>query len=431
MLFKIRSEFSEMLARLRRGILQVFTASVLNKILVMLSNMIITRILTKGEFGLWSYVLNIYSYASLVTGLGLASGAFLFGAENRGTPKEYSFFRYCLSVGLIINGIISIFFIFGSFIVQHGIDGAGIYIQFYVPVLLLEYIVEILSTVLRCNERIKEYARVMSVNTFLVVIFTCVGAFAGIPGVIAGKYIAAISSVLYLLKLTKHETHLIKDSKVVSHAEKVDLWRYSLFTGLSSTLNRVMYLIGVSMIAALMKNAIDVANYKVATMIPNSLGFIPNSVIIAIMPNIIANNRNFSWLRKNLTKTYIWLFLLNAFLGSILIGFAPLVITIISGDQYLDSVAPFRLLVLGYVIEGTFQILSVNVLAGLRHVGFNLVISITSGIAGIILNYYLINKNGMMGAAYATLGVEIISSIVSMVCLIFVLVKEKEAKRNA
>ena len=428
---KIRIEFTEMIDRLRKGILQVFTANVLNKIFVMVSNMIITRILTKAEYGLWSYVLNVYSYASLITGLGLASGAFLFGVENRDTRKKYDFFRYCLTVGLIINSIISTVFIFGSFVVQHAIDGAGVYIQFYVPVLLLEYTVEILSTMLRCDERIKEYARVMNVNTLLVVAFTCIGAFAGIPGVIAGKYVAAICSVLYLLKLTKKESHLIKSADALSRAEKRDLWHYSLFTGLSSTLNRVLYLIDVSMIATLMKNAVDVANYKVATLIPNSLGFIPSSVIIVIMPNIVANNRNYPWLRKNVKKTYIWLFLLNAFIGIVLITLAPFIIAIISGVQYLDSVAPFRVLVLGYVIAGTFRSLSTNVLAGLRHVGFNLVISVSSGIADIILNYFLIRKHGMMGAAYATLGVEIIASVISMVFIIYVLVKEKGVKRNA
>ena len=128
---KIKHEIKEMLERLRKGILQVFTANVLNKVFVMVSNMVITRILTKGEYGIWSYVLNVYSYASLITGLGLASGAFLFGTENRGKRKEYDFFKYCLSVGLVINSIISVIFILWSFVVHHSIEGSGIYIQFY------------------------------------------------------------------------------------------------------------------------------------------------------------------------------------------------------------------------------------------------------------------------------------------------------------
>jgi len=431
MLKRIKTEFSIMLDRLKHGVFQVFTANVLNKIIVMVSNMIITRLLTKSDYGLWSYVLNIYSYASLITGIGLASGAFQFGAENRGSKKEYGFFKYCLSVGLIINGLISAIFICASFFMKHTIEGAGIYIQFYVPVILMEYTVEILSTVLRCDGRIKEFARVMNVNTFLVVAFTCIGALFGIHGVIIGKYIAAILSILYLLKLTKREIHLIRNGTKLSNSEKKDLWHYSLFTGLSSALNRVLYLIDVSMIASLMQNAVDVANYKVATLIPNSLGFIPTSVILVIMPSIVANNKDFPWLRKNLKKTYMWLFLLNVFIGAILIIFSPLIITIISGEQYLDSVAPFRVLVLGYVISGTFRSLSTNVLAGLRHVVFNLIISITSGVADIILNYFLISKIGMIGAAYATLGVETLASVISMSLIVYVLVKEKEAKRRA
>ncbi len=431
MLAVIRAEISEMVERLRKGILQLFTANVLNKILVMISNMIITRILTKDEYGLWSFVLNIYSYASLITGLGLASGAFLFGAENKGKSKGYDYYRYCLSIGLIINGIISLVFIVSSFFVNYAIEGAEKYIQFYVPVLLLEYTVEILSTVLRCDERIKEYARVMNVNTILLVVFTCSGAFLGVSGVIVGKYIAAILSIIYLMKLTHDDIRYINLGKALSVREKKDLWRYSLFTGLSSTLNRVLYLIDVSMIAALMKNASDVANYKVATFIPNSLDFIPGSVIVVILPSIVSNNKNYPWLREKLKKTYTWLLLLNVFIGFILFLFAPLIITIISGSQYIDSVPPFRVLVVGYVIAGTFRTLSTNVLAGLRHVGFNLVISILSGIADIGLNYYLITRRGMMGAAYATLCVEIIASVISMAFIVFVLTRRKEVVENA
>ena len=74
--------------------LQMLTANVLNKVVAMVSNMVITRVLTKPEYGIWSYVLNIYSYVGLLTGLGLLSGAFQFGAENRGKEEEFR----CLSL---------------------------------------------------------------------------------------------------------------------------------------------------------------------------------------------------------------------------------------------------------------------------------------------------------------------------------------------
>ena len=79
--------------QLKKGILHVFTASVLNKMIAMLSSMVLTRMLVQNQYGVLSYAGNVYSYAGLFTGLGLAVGAMQFGTESRGRPEEGSFYR--------------------------------------------------------------------------------------------------------------------------------------------------------------------------------------------------------------------------------------------------------------------------------------------------------------------------------------------------
>ena len=58
--FCFSTKAKEIWNQLRKGILQMLSANVLNKAVMMLSNMVITRLMTKAEYGLWSYVLNIY-----------------------------------------------------------------------------------------------------------------------------------------------------------------------------------------------------------------------------------------------------------------------------------------------------------------------------------------------------------------------------------
>ena len=84
---KRKQNQSKIWTQLQKGILQVFSASVINKIVAMFSNMVLTRMLAQNEYGIWSYVLNFYSYAHLIMGLGLVAGALQFGAENRDTPE--------------------------------------------------------------------------------------------------------------------------------------------------------------------------------------------------------------------------------------------------------------------------------------------------------------------------------------------------------
>ena len=59
----------------KKNTMYTMLANIINKVVVMCTSMVITRILTKNEYGLWSYILNVFSYLSLMSGAGLSSGA--------------------------------------------------------------------------------------------------------------------------------------------------------------------------------------------------------------------------------------------------------------------------------------------------------------------------------------------------------------------
>ena len=399
--------------KLSQGILQMFGANVLNKVVVMIGNMLITRMMTKADYGIWSYVLNVYSYLNLISGLGLLSGAFQFGAENRGKVDEFRYYRFCLKIGLVIDTVLVLLFLAMSLYIDYSLPEATIYLRIVAPMILLEYVMQILLTVLRCENRIKEYANILNVNTVLLTIGTCGGAYFGIVGVIIGKYVAYIVSLIQIAFRTKIELVNIKRAHNIPWKRTKDLWHYSIITGISSAFNLMLNLIGVSMISTLMKNPVEVAYYKVSTLLPNALAFVPTSVITCILPNIITNKNNHTWLRKNIFLSFLGIGFINLLISLCGIIFAPVIITTLSGEQYLDAVAPFRVLMFSYFISGTFRSLSINVLAALRCVNYNLFISITSIIASILFNYLFIEQYGAIGAAYATLGVVIVTAILS------------------
>ena len=410
---KLKAGIKDFWNQLQSGMLQMLTANVLNKVVAMVSNMVITRVLTKPEYGIWSYVLNIYSYVGLLTGLGLLSGAFQFGAENRGKEEEFQYYRFCLKTGVWIDTLLVVVFVLGSFFFQFPLPQAAPYLRTYIPILLLEYVLNLLLTILRCENRVKEYAHVLNVNTMLLAIGTCFGALYGVIGVIIGKYVAFVISLFQLTLRIRPEIGKLRYAKNLQWKKTGALWHYSLLTGVSSTLNTVLYLLDVSMIAAMIRSASELATYKVATLIPTALTFIPNSLVVCILPDIITNRDNVVWLRRHIKKCFLILGVINAVVCTILIILAPLVILILSGEDYLAAVPAFRILTFGYFVTGTFCMLSTNILAGLRKVNLNLIVSISSILADIILNYIFIQRFQAIGAAYATLSVEIITAILA------------------
>ena len=99
----IQSKLKEAWVKIKSGLIQVLGANLVNKIVAVLSNMVITRVLSTSDYGTWSYVLNQYTYLSIVSALGLLYGALQFGTEHKGKEKAFTYFRYCLKYGLYIS----------------------------------------------------------------------------------------------------------------------------------------------------------------------------------------------------------------------------------------------------------------------------------------------------------------------------------------
>lgn len=399
--------------QLRKGILQVFTASVVNKFVVMLSNMILTRMLTQNEYGILSYVGNIYSYANLIMGFGLIAGALQFGTENRGQPTENRFYRYCAVAGLFVNILIIIVFSLVFLIGKLPIPQAKIYIHIYLPLLIIQYLIQLLFIILRSQSQFEIYAKLQTIETILFAVGTCLGTIWGINGVVIARYITLFVVFLIIGWQMRGMLCSIIHAGKLNISQKKELWHYSIFNGISSILNQFLFLIDISMLAILMVSTQKIAIYKVATLIPNALSFIPQSVVICVVPNIITHNHDAAWLSKTFNKIFMGMFIFNLFIGSFLILIAPWIIEIIAGKQYLVSVQPFRILVAGYCIAGTFRSLSVNFLAALKVVKWNAFCSLITSMADIILNLLLIPRFGILGAAYATFGAELIASVLT------------------
>ncbi len=417
----IGKELRQLWQQLKKGILHVFTASVFNKIISMLSSMVLTRMLVQNQYGVLSYAGNVYSYAALFTGFGLAVGALQFGMENQGRPEENSFYRYCAKAGMLVNFAIIVLL---SVLFLHRdlpIAQAKKYIYLYLPLLLIEYLNQLFMLILRSQKRFKTYARLLIAQTIFTSLGTCIGAIRGINGVFAAKYVTSLAALFMIGWLMRKTLHEVIHGGKLDSLQKKELWRYSVLNNVSSTLNRFLFLIDLSMVAALMASAETIAIYKVATLIPNALTFIPQSVVICVVPDIIAHNKNSAWLKDTLRKNFSGMLLFNLFISLCLILGAPWIIQIIAGKQYLAAVGPFRILIAGYCVAGTFRSLSVNVLAALKAVKGNAVCSLITCLTDVGLNYLLIPRFGMQGAACATFLAELTASLITFGYLIYTL----------
>jgi len=179
----------------------------------------------------------------------------------------------------------------------------------------------------------------------------------------------------------------------------------------------MLYLLDTFLIGIIIQSEIVVASYKTATLIPFALNFIPISVMTFAYPYFAKYKNNKTLVKEYYLKMQRYLFLLNLLISISLIAFAPFIIKVVFGPEYLDALVPFRILSLGYLVAATFRIPSGNVIASLGKIKINFYNSIISGGANIVLDIILIKFYGSIGAALATVLIFIISSIISSIYL--------------
>ena len=93
---------------LKTGFFHIFGASAINKVLAFLCNILLLHIISKPEYGVFTYAWNIYSIVILFSGLGITTGLLQLCSEHAG-DEDYAMRAsdYGTRFGLKINIILS------------------------------------------------------------------------------------------------------------------------------------------------------------------------------------------------------------------------------------------------------------------------------------------------------------------------------------
>lgn len=411
---------------IKKGIFYIFGLNIFNKLVQFCSNLFMVRILSKHDYGLLSYIVNILSVYLLFNGAGSSIGLLQFGSETKNKIKHVALFIYALRRGLLFSFIIAFVLWLTSIWIPLKFSGSNILLRMTILYPPLIFIIDIVPMMFRISLDNKKYAIVNATSSFSILVFSLLGAyFYNVWGAITFKYIGFILSIIVSIFLLKN--YLIKKSDsliYLSIDEKREFNNYSWYLTATNAISQLLYIIDIFLIGIILGNKSIIATYKVATVIPFALNFIPLSMMTFAYPYFARNNFNMLWLRINSIKLIVGMGFLNFTIASVLYIYAYDVIQLVFGAQYLDAVDLFRILVIGYFVAGTFRIPAGNILASLKTVKFGLYLSIFAGIFNILFDLLMINKMGSKGAAISTLMIFIVTSMATVYYLVIILKKE-------
>jgi len=204
----------------------------------------------------------------------------------------------------------------------------------------------------------------------------------------------------------------------------------SFITMLNTGLAQLLYLLSVFFVGLIIPDDSVVASYKVATTLPQALNFIPLAFITYAYPYFARNRNNPSWIRRRYKQSLMWMGLFGLIIALAGIVAAPVIIRLLFGAQYMDSVLPFRILMLSFALGSTFRVLSGNILVTQRELKFNLIISVVSGVLSIVLNMVFIGLWHSTGAAIAQLIVVIVTGLCSTIYMFHILKRNQQKLEN-
>ena len=408
------------------GLFDIFGSSIVVKIIGFMSSIILVRIVSKEDYGTFTIAWNIYSIAMLATGFGASYAILQLGCENiKDTTKKNRIFHYGWNYGITANIIIGIIIILLGFFFPFSVHKVAplMFMMCFLP--LIQFAVEYQAMYLRVEQKNHIYAIANIINVGLVFLFSMVGAYIiKEKGFIIGRYFAYILLVIIGIKYWNIPFSLKKSN--ISYTEKKDFRYVALISMINGGISQLLYLIDILILGIVVPNESVIASYKIATIIPTALSFIPTALVTYIFPYFSKNRNNGKWCLKRYGQIIGIMAIVNGIISMVLLIFSPVIIKIMYGNHYLDAVIPFRILVINYFFSGTFRSIAGNLLVTQRKLEFNTFVAIISGVLNIIADIVLILRFGAVGAAYATLIIVILCSSLNVGYLLITFINKRK-----
>lgn len=405
------------------GFFHVFGSTALNKIIGFASGVVLVRLISKPEYGVYSYAYNLLTFFMIASGFGAASGILQMCSENREEQEKKQIYIYASRSSFFVNIALSIVIFLVSAIVPLKIEGANFCLGMMAFLPIVSYIYEVQSFYLRTQLRNKEYSISNTVSTITMFVLSCgLSYLFQVKGLVAAKYLAFILSVLFV-RLHCRVGYPVTKKAELSEVTRKQFWSISSISMVNNGLSSLMYMLDIFVIGMVIPDSTVIASYKVATQIPTAMIFIPTAFITYIYPYFARHREDKKWVKKKyvLVSLAIAAVCFTIAIGCIL--FAPFIIKLVFGEAYLDTVLCFRVLSFSFAISSVFRILPGNILATQLKLKFNLFVAIFSSALNTVLNVVFITRWNSIGAAYATLLTALTTSVLNIGYLMFVLKK--------
>lgn len=410
------------------GALHVTLGTFITKFVAFFGSIVVVRILSKKDYGVMSYVENIYSYALLAAGLGLSYAILRYVVLGDDINEKKGIYDYVIKSSVLIDILIVVGVVIANQFITYsdGFSSAKLWVPILMILLPFQDLVSETQFTLRAFFKNKLYAYYALFVSTTLILGRIVGAyFDGVGGVFISRIVinafwAALGLVL-IYKLFFKGVH----SKPLERTKKKEINIYSFQYMITNGLWALIMLNDTFMLGQLTSNPEVLADYKVAYVLPGNISIFATAIGVFVSPYFTRHEKDHEWVRKKYKEVFIITAIVVGTVALIFSIFAPFIINLMYGKQYLNTVGLMRALMLAAFFNSGLRFTSANLLAAMGKIKYNLIVSLAGIIIQIILDYLLIPIYGANGVAISNCVVFSMMAIVLFIVFYKQYYKEK------
>lgn len=392
----------------KRGGYYVFLSSLVSKIIALFLSVFIVRLLPKKDYADYIYAFSIITTFSAFAGLGSMYGYLRYGAITKGFINKLNIRDYVLKYGSILTIVLIIIFIITSPVITTKLPQSQKYLIILCFWLLFRFWYDTFQSHIRVLKLNKLYAFSNNINSLILFVLALLLSFFfnAIGYVIAVALTPLLAVVTLLMIRRKYNSVGLKIKNNFNWSSysflKKEFWSYSFNISLGSTANQFFYTLDILFLAYFISNSAEIANYKVATIIPLNLLFFPSILFQTDFVYLAENHKN-----KNIIKKYYFDYL-KLFVPLVLLIFliflfgGKYIIPFIFGVKYIDSVQYVNILLFGSIGLLLLRTPLGNILGALGYGKVISTLAILAILINVIINYFMIKAWGTLGIAIST-----------------------------
>lgn len=371
----------------------VFLSLLIAKICAFLGSLFIIRILPENEFGMISIVASVFAVFVPFSGFGSQQILLRYGAITSEIEDKKLLSRYLLMKGFTYQVFLSVIFLAVSvFYLTKYEDIFFLFLLFAIRLIGIYFLNHIQSE-FRVFGNNSGFSRITnSVNVLGLLLLLIFTYFFGLNGYLFATVIAPFIALFWFKK-----DHFPKVIENLTFSKK-EIWNYGLHASGTALLSDALFSADILLLSFLMTEN-DVANYKVAILIPANITFLALTFMQSDFPVLAKNHRNRSFLR-NYIFNYYKIFIPVSFI-ILCIGFLfkTEILRLFYSQKYADNSWVFIILLSGFCLNMLLRNLYGNLLSAVGKMKVNTGVSLATLLLLLFLSFYNVPRLGVLGMA--------------------------------